>query len=105
MYKPLWVAVVSLALVNPLHAQSPVRGCLMLGCSIQGNMLFDFFVKVDDSEYDAEDGSPQILGYRPEDVHRDKDGKVELETVLASRFIRGGSVGSLPGCVCHCPNW
>lgn len=90
----------------PIRAEEIVptentKGCIFTGTSVEGNCLFIFFVKVADSEYESENGEPQIWGYNPEDIHKDKNGKPFYVTFPANKFTKAG----WPHGRCHCPNW
>jgi hypothetical protein len=90
---------------NADEIDKPEKGCVLQGCTLEGNPWFIFFVKVGNSEYNDQDDRPQILGYNPEDIHKDKEGKVILVTQLQERFIKAGRAGRIGHCLCHCPAW
>lgn len=77
----------------------------MIGTTTSRQMVFIFFVKVADSDYDSENGEPQIWGYNPEEVEKDKEGKIRFREVSAEKFVKAGRVGHLLGATCHCPAW
>ncbi len=84
------------------------KGCVMSFCTLEGNGMTKYFVKVADAEYeDADTGEPQIWGYDPVNKTLDKDGHIILERVMEKDFLKAGRVGKREGqpCMFHCPNW
>lgn len=65
-----------------------IRGCLVTYNSMTGKFLFEPFLKVKDKASPAEDGEPEIWGFRPWNLEPpDEDGKTNAVNVLASRFL------------------
>jgi hypothetical protein len=82
------------------------KGCVVLYCSYSGSAVMKSFVKVADSEQDdADTDEPQIWGYDPSNVTKDKSGKIIFERVKEKQFIRRGGYKTQGACTAHCPLW
>lgn len=103
----LWATILALnSMVGVTEEVKPTestKGCVMKFCDISGGGSTEYFVKVADDENDSDDGEPQIWGYDPLNIHKDKQGHVIFQRELEKNFIRAGGAGMRGGCTFHCP--
>lgn len=84
------------------------KGCVMTFCTLEGNGMTRYFVKIANSEYDDPDtGESQIWGYDPVNKTLDKKGKIVFERIREKDFIKAGRTGIKEGQPCRfrCPFW
>jgi len=83
------------------------KGCYVAACSSGGNCVLDPFIRVANNENNSEDDEPQVWGYNPRDIHKDRNGTPFYITILERKFLKAGWVKHVEhtSCVCHCPQW
>jgi hypothetical protein len=94
----------SSAAANP----SDVKGCSVSFLSSEGRPkpFYEPFLKVADKESLAEDGSPEIWGFKIWDQGEpDENGKVYPVNIREDRFIPHGKVVTINGQICRCPDY
>jgi len=84
------LAFICMMLALSANADQPgdVRGCVATYIPNTGKYIFEPFLKVQDKESPAEDGAPEIWGFRPWNLEPpDKEGKTHPVNIREDRFI------------------
>jgi hypothetical protein len=92
--RPAFITAFLLALLfviaNSAKADEPgdIRGCIATYFSNSGKYAFEPFLKIQDKESPAEDGAPEIWGFRPWNLEPpDKEGKTHPVNIREDQFI------------------
>lgn len=86
----LWLIAIGVwMLVGATYVRADdVRGCMVSYFSQSGSYAFEPFLKVADKESMAEDGAPEIWGFRPWNLEPpDKEGKTHPVNIREDQFI------------------
>lgn len=76
-----------LAAVSPADAED-IQGCMATYYSQSGHYAFEPFLKVADKESPAEDGAPEVWGFRPWNLEPpDRQGKTHPVNIRDDAFI------------------
>ena len=101
-----FVVLFSLVALIPCRAEEitpteNTKGCVLKDYSTVGDCRFILFMKVADAEYESANGEPQIWGYDPQDIHKDRKGNPFYVLALSNKFVKSGWIRGR----CHCPAW